>query len=203
MNLTPKQLEALKAIKQYLAQNGKMPSVRELMKVMNYKWPRSVSFLIDKLVENGLLEKVENKIQLPKILNEHTTTNVPLVGSVSCGIPTLAEENIETYIPISTNIVKPGHKYFLLRADGDSMDQAGINDGDYALVRQQLDANNGDYVVALVDNESTIKELQKSGNFISLTPRSSNPIHQPIILDTDAYIQGVVMTTIPKSIINK
>ena len=204
MDLSEKELQALRAIRNHLTHTGKMPSVRELMKAMKYDWPRSVSFLIDRLVEKGVLEKTTGRIQFPKINKGHgpTTVGVPLVGSVSCGTPALAEENIETYIPISTNIAKPGHKYFLLRADGDSMDQVGINNGDYVLVKQQLDAKNGDYVVALVDNESTVKELQRTQDFVSLVPRSSNPKHKPIILDTDSSIQGVVVTSIPKSIIN-
>ena len=204
MYLTPKELEALKIIRNYLVHNGKPPSIRQLKDLMGYSSPRSASFLVDRLVEKNALNKVDGRIQLPKIDSDDSvsTINVPLVGAVSCGTPVLAEENIETYIPISTNIAKPGHEYFLLRADGDSMDQAEINDGDYVLVKQQLDAESGDYVVALIDNESTVKELQKKQGFVSFLPRSSNPNHKPIILDTDASIQGVVVTSIPKSIIN-
>lgn len=204
MNLTEKEHLALKTIRNFLAHNGKMPSIRELMRAMNYDSPRSASFLVDKLVEKEALEKNDDgKIQLPKGRKDRsiTTVDVPLVGAVSCGGPVLAEENIETYIPVSTTMAKPNHTYFLLRADGDSMDEAGINDGDYVLVRQQPDANNGDYIVALIDNESTVKELQKNGNFVSLVPRSTNPEHKPIILDTDCYVQGVVVTTIPKTVI--
>lgn len=203
MNLTEKELEALKTIRNYLAHNGKMPSVRDLMKEMGYKWPRSASFLIDQLVEKDALKKINKKIQLSenKKRQNVTTVNVPLVGSVSCGTPIESEENIETYIPISTKFAKPGHKYFLLRADGDSMNGVGINDGDYILARQQIDADNGDYVVALVDNKSTVKELHREHGFVSLVPRSSNPKHKPIILDTDTSIQGVVVKSIPKTII--
>jgi len=204
MNLTEKELEALKSIRNYLAHNGKMPSIRVLMKEMKYDWPRSVSFLVDRLVEKNVLEKVDGRIQLPRVDKKQitTTVNVPLIGSVSCGSPALSEQNIETFIPVSTNLAKPGYKYFLLRADGDSMNLAGINDGDYVLVKQQLNADNGDRVVALVDNESTIKELQKTPNLVSLVPRSTNPRHKPIILEADSSIQGIVVTSIPKSIFN-
>lgn len=204
MNLTEKELKALKTIRNYLAHNGKMPSVRDLMKEMGYKYPRSASFLINQLVEKEALRKINKKIQLPdnKKRRNITTVNVPLVGSVSCGKPIESEENIEAYIPISTEFAKPGHKYFLLRADGDSMNEAGINDGDYILARQQIDADNGEQVVALVDNESTVKELHRDKGFVSLVPRSSNPKHKPIILDTDTSIQGVVVKSIPKSVIN-
>src|SRR5690606_10653064 len=102
--------------------NGKMPSIRELMRSMNYGSPRSASFLVDKLVEKeGLKKNDDGKIQLAKRNRNRliNTVDVPLVGAVSCGSPVLVEENIETYIPISTTIAKPNHTYFLLRADGD------------------------------------------------------------------------------------
>ncbi|MBL7132448.1 MAG: helix-turn-helix domain-containing protein [Candidatus Omnitrophica bacterium] len=126
----------------------------------------------------------------------YPTIDVPLVGVVSCGTPLLAEENIEAKIPVSTKLAKPPHKYFLLRASGDSMDEAGINNGDLVLVRQQMVAGSGDNVVALIDDEATIKELQISNKAIILKPRSTNKEHQPITLTKDLKIQGVVITTI-------
>lgn len=203
MNLTPKELEALKNIKEYLADNGKAPSIRQLKDTMGYRSPRSASILVNRLVEKKLLNKVKGRIQMPNIrgADSVSTIRVPLLGVVSCGSPLLADENIETYIPISTTIAKPGYKYFLLRANGDSMNKAGINDGDYVLVRQQSSANEGDRVLALVDNESTIKKFHRTTGFISLIPVSSNEEHKPIILDTDYSIQGVVLVSIPKSII--
>src|SRR3989344_5497906 len=94
----------------------------------------------------------------------------------------LAEENIEGFVAVSTAIVRAGAKYFLLRASGDSMNLAGIDDGDLVLVRQQATAQNGDRVVALIDDEATIKEYRHAGNAIILQPRSSNHEHTPIIL---------------------
>ena len=107
------------------------------------------------------------------------------------------EENVEAEIPISVKLIKPNQKYFLLRASGDSMNEAGINDGDLVLIKQQQTANNKDLVVALIDDEATIKELNKSDNMIVLKPKSNNNIHQPIILTSDFRVQGVVETVIP------
>ena len=126
------------------------------------------------------------------------TVDVPLVGSISCGVPVLAEENVEAMIPVSTKLAKPPAQYFLLRAKGDSMDQKGINDGDLLLVRQQTTARNGDIVVALIDDEATVKEFHSAGETVVLRPRSRNKDHQPIVLTKDFQIQGVVVTSIPK-----
>ena len=109
----------------------------------------------------------------------------------------LAEENIEGYIAVSTTIAKPGRKYFLLRARGDSMDKAGIRDGDMVLVRQQPTADQRDRVVALIDQEATIKEYQRAKGMVVLRPRSSNPRHQPILLTKDFRVQGVVEAVVP------
>ena len=125
------------------------------------------------------------------------TVNVPLVGTVACGIPILADENIEAMIPVSTDLAKPPAKYFLLRAKGDSMDLSGINDGDIVLVRQQPTATAGDAIVALIDDEATIKEFHPSPRTIVLKPKSKNREHRPIVLTKDFRIQGVVVTAIP------
>ena len=132
--------------------------------------------------------------------NEHhaRTVAIPLVGTVACGTPMLAEENIEAMIPVSTSLAKPGHRYFLLRAQGDSMNAAEIHDGDLVLVRQQQTANNGNIVVALIDEEATIKEFRRTTEVVVLQPKSNSPEYKPIILTREFQIQGVVVTTIPK-----
>ncbi len=125
------------------------------------------------------------------------TVSVPLVGTVTCGAPILAQENIEAMIPVSTALAKPGSKYFMLRAKGDSMNEAGINDRDLILVRQQDTAENGQAVVALIDDEATVKEFNRNGSFVTLRPRSSNKEHQPIIVTEELRVQGIVIATIP------
>lgn len=122
---------------------------------------------------------------------------MPLLGNVACGAPIFAEENIEAFISISDKLIKPSNRYFILRASGDSMDDVGINDGDLVLIRQQQTAQNGDQVVALIDDEATIKEFHHNENIIVLKPRSKSSKHQPIILTNDFRIQGVVETVIP------
>lgn len=199
-SLSIKAREALKHIRSLAMQYGRVPSVRDLMAKMKYKSPRSAMLLMNELEGNGFLEKkVDGSYKMIKDLSTvgmARTISVPLVGSVACGGPLLAEENIEAYIPVSTSLVKPGSKYFLLRAVGDSMDKAGINSGDLVLVKQQNAAENGQNVVALIDDDATLKEYQHKGNVVALIPRSSNPKHKPIILEREFQIQGIIITSI-------
>jgi repressor LexA len=157
---------------------------------------------MQELEHGGFLKKrVDGSYAMVKDIrnNESSvqTVDVPLVGTVTCGAPILAHENIEAMIPVSTALAKPGNKYFMLRAKGDSMDEAGINDGDLILVRQQTTAENGQAVVALIDDEATVKVFSRSENFVTLIPRSSNKRHQPIILTIELKVQGIVVATIP------
>lgn len=198
--LSAKSKEALKHIRNWIMKHSLMPSVRELMQEMDYKSPRSAMLLMAELEENGFLEKKsDGSYKMVKDLSSKETARtvaVPLVGSVSCGGALLAEENIEGYISVSTSLVKAGQKYFLLRAVGDSMDEAGIQPGDLVLVKQQKTAENGQKVVALIDDDATLKEFQHKGNVVALLPRSKNPKHKPIILEMDFQIQGIIVATI-------
>ena len=189
--LSEKEILALKMIRNALMHGGRAPSVREVMKELGYKSPHELQVL--KRRNDGRLQIIGD-IE-PNEAHARTIA-IPLVGSVPCGQPLLAEENVEMMIPISTALARPPHQYFLLRAIGDSMDEKGIKSGDLVLVRQQPDAENGQSVVALIDDEATIKELHK----YALKPRSSNPAHKPIVLHDDFQVQGVVVTTIPNPI---
>jgi repressor LexA len=200
--LSQKAKEALRHIRNWIMNNGRVPSVRELMKAMNYKSSRSALLLMDELLDNGFLQKKDGGgLRLIKDLESESTTRtvaIPLLGSVACGNPLFAEENTEAMIPVSTSLARPGSKYFLLRAKGDSMDMAGINNGDLILVKQQSIADNGQRVVALIDDEATVKEFYKTGDIVMLMPKSSNPKHQPIIVTANLKIQGLVVEVIPK-----
>ncbi len=203
-NLTSKELEAVRYIRNRLVHHGRTPSVRELMRELKYKSPRSVQDILEELTDKRIIKRSKNgSIVLqkdPEATKSHAqTVNIPIVGTVSCGSPMLAEENIEGFVAVSTTIAKKGARHFLLRVSGDSMNEAGINDGDLVLVKQQPTAQNGDNIVALIDDEATIKEYRHKGSTIVLQPRSSNPKHTPIILNEDFQMQGVVEYIIPNS----
>ncbi len=171
------------------------------MKALNYHSPRSAVLVTDELVGKGLLKRRKNgALQLIRDIEEKSyhaqTVNIPLIGTVACGTPILAEENIEGYIPVSTRLAKPNHKYFLLRASGDSMDKVGIKNGDLVLIKQQPTADEGDKVVALIDNGATIKQFHWADGAVVLRPKSTNPKHRPIVLTEDFQVQGIVQAVI-------
>lgn len=200
--LSLKEIEAVRQIRNWIAHRGRTPSVRDLMGALGYKSPRSAQDILEQLVQKGIIKKFESGdyqlIRDPDLLSSHIqTVNVPIVGAVAAGTPILAEENIEGYVPVSVSLTKPGANYYLLRVKGDSMDEVGINDEDFVLVRQQSSANPGEQIVALIDNEATIKEYHPKKDVVILQPRSTNPANKPIILNQDFQIQGIVVASVP------
>jgi repressor LexA len=195
--------KALTIIRNKILHTGSAPSLRELAAALGFSSARSAVMVVERLMDAGYVKRRESDktLQLLKMpgsaADRESTVGVPLVGNAACGAPLLAIENTEAIIPVSTQIARAGQKYFLLRAAGDSMDAAGIEDGALVLVRQQPSADNGQVVVALVDDEATIKELRRSPDAVALIPRSKNKKHQPIILRRDFRIQGVVIATLP------
>lgn len=200
-SLTEREKEALRHIRNFLLHHGRTPSIRELQNALGYKSHNPAAVIIDRLVGMGLLaKKADGTIKVEKPLLEEDrharTVNVPLVGRVAAGTPIFAEENLEGMFPVSVEFAKPPHRYFLLRVIGDSMNQAGIDEGDLVLVKQQPSAEEGQIVVALIDEEATVKEFHRAKEAVVLRPRSSNPIHRPIILTRDFQVQGIVEQTI-------
>lgn len=202
--LKKKEIALIDIIQNIFQKENRYPSYGELTDLMGYKSKQSISVLVKQLIEKDILTKsASGGIRLKKFLDDSAnveTVDVPLIGEISCGIPIFAEENIETLLSISTKIAKPTNKYFLLRAIGDSMNKPKcsrdpINEGDLVLVSVQSAAENGDWVVALVNNEATIKEYHKKSDHVILMPRSNNPKNKPIILTEDFRIQGVVKTS--------
>lgn len=165
--------------------------------VQNRRQPSlEILYEISTLLEVEARELLDFNNSVFSKLVESDTIEIPLIGSVSCGLPIFAEENIEAKIPISTKLVKKANDYFLLRASGDSMNKKGINSGDLLLIKQQQVAENGDLVLALIDDDATVKEFINNGNIIILKPHSTNPKHQPIILTSDFRVQGIVENVI-------
>lgn len=138
-----------------------------------------------------LLGETDDPAPLPSGAREADMGNVaPLLGTVRAGLPMYAEENIEGYIPIMQT---DGAKYFWLRVRGDSMNAAGIFEGDEILVRQQPEVENGQIAVVLVNgDEATVKRFYQTGNMVTLTPQSFNPAHQPQVYNADEVPVRVV-----------
>ena len=157
-------------------------------------------YVVDENLRAYFKEIIEGKVPAVKnpsapLISPYSSemVKIPLVGSAPCGNPLLGEENIEDYIEVEKNKIKPGVKYFIVRASGDSMNKVGINDEDLVLCRYAEKGETGDRVVALLGGENvTIKYYDKKDGRRILLPKSTNPGHQPIIPEEGDVVQGVV-----------
>ncbi|HHW18083.1 MAG TPA: transcriptional repressor LexA [Firmicutes bacterium] len=182
--LTAQQAKVLEVIKESIRETGYPPSVRELGEKLGLKSTATVHNHLRTLERKGYLKRVAQKSRAFNLVGESSENvaghaiMIPLVGRVRAGVPVLAVENIEDFVPFPRSFVKTDN-VFLLQVEGDSMIGAGILDGDYVLVRQQETAENGDIVVALVDDEATVKTFYREKDAIRLQPE--NPKLAPII----------------------
>jgi repressor LexA len=179
---------------------GKQPSLQAIADSLGYRSKRSAQLMLDRLAGKGLLKYEGGKIELVQdrmSSSGESTVSVPLVGDASCGPLVLAEQNIRDHIDVSTRLARPGHKYFILRANGESMNLSGIYDQDLVLVRQQATADEGDRVVALVNDEASIKHFHREKGLVVLRPNSTDKSIKPIILSEAFSVLGVVITTLP------
>lgn len=200
-SLTVKQKRILSTVKDLRAKLGKSPTLEEIREAEGYSGISSVQRHIDPLKKKGYLSNEPYQARSIEI-SRSDKINIPLVGNVAAGTPILAIENIEAYIPYKPTKTKVDDKgYFFLRAVGDSMNKASVNErnienGDYVLVRKQNTANYGEIVVALFGEEATIKKLEKGRGHIILQPISSNLDNKPIYVFDDFIIQGVVVDVV-------
>ena len=176
--------------------NNRAPSMREIASKFEIA-VSTVKWYIDILVEKGLISNNSSYYGLATtkmIKNKTNVEQIPIVGSIACGSPLLAEENIESYLPIPKVFLGNG-KHFILKAKGDSMINAGIDDGDYVIVKQQESAEEGQIVVALIDDEATLKKyyLDKGNKQIRLHPENDNM--EDMFYD-NIKIQGVAVKVI-------
>jgi repressor LexA len=195
VDLTKRQKEIFDYIKRYLRKYGYPPTVREIGKGLGLHSPSTVHAHLAKLEKSGLLRRDPSKPRAIELLVDRAkramrTPGVPLVGNVAAGQPILAEENIEDYLEIPSVIGGDGEDDYVLRVRGDSMKDAGILEGDYVVVRPAADASNGEIVVALLEDEATVKRYFRERNAVRLQP--DNASHKPI-LTKDAKILGRVV----------
>lgn len=199
--ITPKQQKIYDFIQSFTAEHGYPPSVREIGAAMGLKSPSTVHFHLKGLEEAGMIVKAEGKtraITLPAAPNRAVAEEsnaradrIPVVGSVAAGSPILAEECIEDYLTFDTG-GRTG-EYFALRVRGESMLGAGILPGDLVVVRRQPTANNGEIVVALLEDEATVKRFSQKNGRIWLLPE--NDAYSPID-GTYAQILGKVAAVV-------
>ena len=177
--LSPKQQQIYDYIISFSAEHGYPPSVREIGAYVGLKSPSTVHFHLKGLESAGLIHKAEGKTRSITVSPSETEApedKVPVVGSVAAGSPILAQECIEDYLTFDTD-GRPG-EYFALRVRGESMKYAGILPGDLVVVHQQSDARSGEIVVALFEDEATVKTLRRKDGHVWLMPE--NPDYDPI-----------------------
>ncbi|MFR4456223.1 MAG: transcriptional repressor LexA [Blautia hansenii] len=190
--ISQKQSEILEYMKNEILNRGFPPSVMEICEAVNLKSTSSVHSHLETLEKNGYIRRDPTKPRAIEIVDDNfnlvrrETVNVPIVGKVAAGQPLLAMENVEGYFPIPSEFM-PNNKTFMLVVEGDSMINAGIFSGDYVLVEQQPTAENGQKVVALVDDSATVKTFYKEKDYIRLQPE--NDSMDPILVGPEQVFQ--------------
>ncbi|MDO5519314.1 MAG: transcriptional repressor LexA [bacterium] len=193
--ISAKQKEILDYIKSEIINRGYPPAVREICEAVHLKSTSSVHSHLETLERNGFIRRDPTKPRAIEIIEDsfgltrREIINVPLVGTVTAGQPILAVENIEGYFPLPAEDI-PNSDIFMLNVKGDSMINAGIFNGDQILVQKQPTADNGDKVVALIDDSATVKTFYKEKDHIRLQPE--NDTMEPIIVK-DCSIVGKVI----------
>ena len=192
--ISDKQREILEFMKNEILNKGYPPTVRDICEAVNLKSTSSVHSHLETLEKNGYIHRDPTKPRAIEIIDDNfnltrrEVVNVPLIGQVAAGEPILAEENIENYFPVPAEFM-PNEQSFMLKVKGESMINVGIFDGDSILVKEQNTARNGDIVVALIDDSSTVKTFYKEDGHIRLQPE--NDTMDPIIVE-DCTILGKV-----------
>lgn len=197
---TEKQKRILDFVNSHTIEKGFPPSVREICKAVGFKSTSTVHSYLKKLEAEGFILKDPAKPRALKVLDESAKNlegyvadqeieNIPLIGKITAGSPILAVENIEDTFPIPVRYLENSTS-FMLKVKGESMIDAGILDGDYIIVKQQNTANNGDIVVALIEDEATVKTFYKEKGYFRLQPE--NPDYEPIILKELSILGKVI-----------
>ena len=186
--LTRKQDEILTNIKKFIAEYGYSPTIRELCEICDLSSTATMFVHLKNLVNKGYISQTESKFRTIElnVPNEYEEVNesvvsVPLLGKVAAGNPTEAIERPNEFFTLPRELVPQNHEVFTLEVNGESMINVGIYDGDIVIVKRQEDANNGEIVVAMTDeNEVTLKRFYKESDHIRLQPE--NDYLEPIIL---------------------
>lgn len=186
-----KQMEIYEYIKKKLHEKGYPPSVREICEAVGLSSTSTVHGHLTRLEKKGFIRRDPTKPRAIELLKESIISkemlDIPIIGKVTAGAPILAVENIEDTFSIPINFLRSNKNLFILNVSGESMIEAGINDGDLAIIEETNSAVNGDIVVALIENSATIKRFFKEKTYIRLQPE--NKTMSPIIVD-DCKILG-------------
>ena len=185
--LTDKQTQILEYIRHEILAKGYPPSIREICQAVDLKSTSSVHAQLSSLEAKGYIRRDLTKSRSIEIIDDDFSltkrelVNIPIVGTVSCGQPILAEQNIEDYFPVPPEYIhNTNNQTFMLRVKGDSMINVGIYEKDLVIVEQCSSARNGEIVVALIEDSATVKTFYKENGYIRLQPE--NDYMDPILV---------------------
>ena len=188
--LKPKEQKVLDYVKKFKVDNGYAPSVRDVCRDLNYKSTSTVHMYLNRLEMLGYIVKEDGKSRAITLVDDiPSALSVPVVGTIAAGQPILAEQSFEGYIGYIPEI-KPTEALFALKVKGESMIDIGIFDGDMVIAEKTCYAENGEIVVALIDNEATVKTFYRENGHYRLQPENSTM--EPIIVD-EVLILGKVL----------
>lgn len=207
LNLTPNQKRFYEVLKTHISKNGRSPTVLEMMEIMEFSSPRSVTQYLEALESKGFIKRWRYKNRGIELVSERfaensensETINIPVIASAGCDqMSVYVQQIFGDYICVARELIgtKPKERVVGIRAIGNSMDEAGVADGDYVLVEVTDNINEGDLVVAIIDNFAVIKKIEYANNAVILRPVSSDPAYKPIILRRDFKLFGKVMDII-------
>jgi repressor LexA len=202
--LSYKQKRVLDNIRLYLTAKGEPPTLEELRTNLGLKSVRTVVQYLEVLEEKGYIVRRKNawrNIELRNADGGWGTVSIPVVANVGCDdLSVFAQEQADEFIEVDKHIVEEAGEIVAVRAVGDSMNDAGINSGDYILVQFTNNVQNGDRVAAIVGDMVTVKRLERRDGVTILYPESKDPKYKPIILRENFKITGKVLCVIPASV---
>ncbi len=199
ISLTPKQERFYKSLKKYIEKRKEAPTVAELMDMMDISSPRGVIQYLEALERKGLILRAKGEargIRIMEVTREIPQVEIPVFASAGCdNVATLAERIFDEYVCVARDLLHGRDlKHVVgIKASGNSMVDAGINDGDYVLCEVTQNIQENDLVVAIIDNFAVIKKLEYANNAVILKPVASEPQYKPIILHRDFRIFGKVL----------
>lgn len=201
-DLSPRQQETLDVILAHIREHGLPPTIREIMTKLKVAYPRGVQRHLEALEQKGYISRDSRSrgITVAERFRDKLSdlsdkiVSLPLLGRIPAGGPMLAEENIEDWITLPTELTKGKQDVFILKTQGDSMIGGGIFDGDLLIVQPQETAQHGDIVVALLGDDATVKRFVQKDNMAYL--KAENPAYKNIYPDQEWTVQGKVMAVV-------
>lgn len=193
VKLTARQQQILDLIQEHIDETGYPPTRAEIADLLGFRSANAAQEHLKALQRKGMIEIVPGGSRSIRLLSQHAQNGIPVVGRVAAGSPILAEENIEDHVKVPEQLFHPAASYFL-RVHGMSMKDAGILDGDLLAVHSTPNAENGEIIVARIDDEVTVKRLKRTRKKYEIHLLPENDAFEPIVVDLregDFAIEGL------------